>query len=288
MCVPGCQETILERLSRRRFLTGALAATAAAAVAGPAAAAESRKAPPANLGGKIREIVEMTHVMGPDFPTFSGAVNLEIEVLFTFAQDGFNFKRWLLIEHTGTHMDAPLHFTAEGLSADMIPIDQLVVPLAVVDIRHKAAANPDAQVTPDDLRAWEKKHGRIPDGACVAMYSGWEEKLYTPGFRNADAGGVMHFPGFHLEAVQFLARERHVNGIAVDTLSLDFGPSPDFATHYFWLGEGRWGMENVANLGKVPPVGSTFIAGGPRIAGATGGPSRCLALVHHPRRGQHG
>ena len=117
------------------------------------------------------------------------------------------------------------------------------------------------------------------------MNSGWAEKVNTPEFRNADANGVLHFPGFHIEAAQFLLDERDVNGIAVDTLSLDYGPSPDFAVHYLWLPSNRWGMEAVANLDAVPPRGSTLIVGGPKIVNATGGPCRLIAFVQREKDG---
>ena len=289
MCVAGCRETVLSRLDRRDFLKVATAATLGAAVAhvtgAPALAHEPEdEADIAHvLGRPFHQVVDLTHVMTPDFPTFSGQPQLQFETIAQFGRDGYNMYRWLLVEHTGTHMDAPIHFSANQWSADMIPISMLVVPLIVVDIRHKSAANPDAQLTPDDLHAWERRHGRIPEGVCVAMNSGWADRLGTPGFRNADAKGVMHFPGFHVEAVDFLAEERNAHGIAVDTLSLDYGPSADFATHYRWLPTNRWGMENVANLDKLPPKGSTIITGSPKIAGATGGPSRVIALVHRGR-----
>ena len=279
MCVEGCQQTVVNRLSRRGFLKASLAAAAATAVSTvPTVAAGGKGKPP--IGGPIREVIDLTHTMTEDFPTYFGAPQLEVESMFTFENDGFNANRWILEEHTGTHMDAPIHFSADQHTADEVPIENLVVPLVVVDIRHKAAGNDDAQLTPDDLMAWEHRYGRIPEGACVAMYSGWEQYLGTPKFRNADANGVMHFPGFHAEAALFLMEERIVNGIAVDTLSLDYGQSGDFATHYSWLPSNRWGMENVANLGECPAKGATFVAGGPKIAGASGGMSRCIALVH--------
>jgi kynurenine formamidase len=237
---------------------------------GPAATAASTS---------FSRVVDLTHPLGPDFPTYGGTPQLEMETLGVLETEGYNIKRWLLIEHTGTHMDAPFHFSNDQASADVIPVENLVLPLAVVDIRAKAADDPDAQVTPDDLRAWEAAHERLPDRACVAMYSGWDARVGGEGFRNADAGGVLHFPGFHVEAAQFLLEERNVLALAVDTLSLDYGPSPDFATHYAWLPTNRWGMECVANLGRVPAVGATIVAGGPKIKGATGGPSRVLALV---------
>lgn len=111
------------------------------------------------------------------------------------------------------------------------------------------------------------------------MNSGPADKVHTPEFRNADANGVMHFPGFHVEAVEYLLEERQVNGIAVDTLILDYGPSADFATHYRWLPTNRWGLEAIANLDELPAKGATLIVGSPTIAGATGGPCRLIALV---------
>jgi kynurenine formamidase len=176
-------------------------------------------------------------------------------------------------------MDAPIHFGDGVHSADQIPAEHLVVPLAIVDIRAKAQGDADAQLTPGDLKAFEAVHGPIADGACVAMLSGWDARAVGPEFRNADADGVMHFPGFHVEAVQYLMGERDAVGIAVDTLSLDYGKSADFATHYAWLPSNRWGLEAVANLAELPPTGATLVVGGPKIKGATGGPSRVLALL---------
>lgn len=282
MCVPGTQETVLKRLSRRDFLRATGAFIAGAMLPTPAIAATADYSESLELsevvGRPFKRAIDLTHAITVDFPTYFGQPNLEIETLFTLEENGFNMYRWHLVEHTGTHMDAPFHFS-NGLSADQIPLTRLVVPLVVIDIRRKAEVNPDAQLTPDDIMDWEHRHGRLPKGACVAMNSGWGDKVNTPEFRNADANGVLHFPGFHVEAVEFLLEERQVNGIAVDTLSLDYGPSPDFATHYRWLPTNRWGLEAIANLDKLPKKVVTLIVGSPTIAGATGGPCRLIALV---------
>lgn len=111
------------------------------------------------------------------------------------------------------------------------------------------------------------------------MLSGWDAFVQTPKFRNADDQKIMHFPGFHIEAIEFLLAERNVKGVCVDTLSLDHGPSTDFAVHYKWLLANRWGMECVANLAALPAKGAMIVGGGPKIGGATGGPSRVLAFV---------
>ena len=279
MCVPACNKKIAQTLSRRNFLsTAGVAAVSAATVGCTATLLQPQSAMSVPTTLTFGRVVDMTHTMGPDFPTYGGEVQLEIQDVFALATDGFNLKNWVLNEHTGTHMDAPFHFS-DGPTADEIPVENLVGPLCIADIRAKAEADPDAQLTLDDLAAWEADHGELPAGAIVAMNSGWADHLYSEKFRNADPDGVMHFPGFHAEATQFLLEERDVKGIMVDTLSLDFGSSSDFAVHYSWLPSGRWGMENVANLGDLPAVGATVIVGGPKIAGATGGPSRVIALV---------
>ena len=149
----------------------------------------------------------------------------------------------------------------------------------MIDIAARAAEDADAQVTPDDLNAWIAANGPIPDGACVAMHSGWGAKTATPDFRNADAEGKMHFPGFHVEAAQMLMDETGAVALAVDSLSLDHGPSADFATHYAWLPTNRYGIENLANLDKVPASGATLIVGAPAHRGGSGGPARIFAMV---------
>lgn len=283
MCVPGTREVVLKRLSRRDFFKATAALMAGAMIPAPVLAGTASGRESLDLteviGRPFKRAVDLTHVITKDFPTYFGTQNLVIDTLFTYDPNGFNMFRWRLVEHTGTHMDAPFHFSPDGMSADQLPLSMLIVPLVVVDIREKAEDNPDAQLTLDDLRRWERRHGRIPKDACVAMNSGWAEKVNTLEFRNADANGVLHFPGFHVEAVDFLLEERDVNGIAVDTLSLDYGASADFATHYRWLPNNRWGMEAVANLDVLPARGATLIVGGPKIAGATGGITRLIALV---------
>jgi len=295
MCVIACQQKIAQTLSRRNFLkTATVAATASLAGATASglttvqAETPTPSASPAPTAepvatsipavGFFSRVVDLTHTLSPEFPTFGGDPQLEIEPMTTLAEDGYNVYQWIINEHTGTHMDAPFHFS-DGDTADLIPVANLMGPLVVVDIRGKAEENVDAQLTLDDLTAWEALYGDIPAGAIIAMNSGWDANVANDKFRNADEDGVLHFPGFHVEAVEFLLADRDVKGIMVDTLSLDYGPSAEFEVHYTWLPANKWGMECVANLGQLPPFGATVIVGGPKIAGATGGPSRVIALV---------
>ena len=272
MCMTCVIDEVKGRmLSRRSFFRGAGASVAAAA-------ATAAVAPPALAQGATT-VEDLTHELFESFPTFGGEQQLFIEQPVEFARDGYNLLVLTLNEHTGTHMDAPLHFSQDGASVAEIPVGDLVVPLCVVDIRARAAEDPDARVTPDDLAAWIAANGPIPNRACVAMLSGWAERVGGETFRNADEGGVMHFPGFHVEAAQMLMEETGAVGMAVDTLSLDHGPSADFATHYAWLPSNRWGLECVAGLDRLPAAGATLVVGAPKLRGGTGGPSRVFALV---------
>lgn len=272
MCDVCVMNSVKERMiSRRDFFrasaAGAVAITAGGLVTGRVAMAETPQS-----------VTDMTHTLGTDFPTFFGDQQFFEETLFNWDEHMFNLREIRVNEHTGTHLDAPLHFSADGLAVDEIAPDRLICPLAVIDIRARAEEDADAQVTPDDLRAWIDAHGDIPAGACVAMLSGWDRHVGDAKFRNADDAGAMHFPGFHLEAAQMLLEEADVAGIAVDTLSLDHGPSPDFAVHYAWLPTNRWGLECVANLAEVPAAGATLVVGAPKHRGGTGGPARLFTL----------
>ena len=226
----------------------------------------------------FERVIDLTHTLSPAFPT-PWKDPLLLEQISKLGPDKWNTFRWHLNEHIGTHLDAPLHCTNLD-SADRIPAEQLVGPLIIVDIHERAAANPDCQLTIDDLYQWEKKHGRIPDGAVVAMFSGWDAHVgEARKFLGLDEKGSYHLPGFSFEAVQFLDQQRSVKGIATDTLNLDAASANDFPVHHYWLGKNKWGLENIANLGQVPPKGATIVVGSPKIAGSTGGPSRVLALL---------
>ena len=273
MCDACVIKSVKDRMLSRRDLFRKAAVGAAAAAVGTTAAA------PATIAGGHEKIVDMTHELYEDFPTYSGEPQFFAEQKFFFAEDGYNLFDLRVNEHTGTHMDAPLHFSSDGQSVAQVPVENLVVPLCVIDIKARASENADAQVSPDDLKAWMSTNGPIPDNACVAMNSGWDRHVGTVKFRNIGTDNKMHFPGFHVEAARMLMEETGAVGIAVDTLSLDFGPSADFATHYAWLPTNRWGLENLANLDDVPAAGATLVVGSPKHRGGTGGPSRVFVMA---------
>jgi kynurenine formamidase len=273
MCLPGCQQAVRHALSRRGFfLRAGATALAASAALPPAATAAPRS---------FNAVVDLTHTMSAEFPTFFGTPGIEMQRQADFKRDGYNMFWWRLLEHAGTHVDAPIHFSAQGATADQVPAESLVAPLAVIDVTEQAARDPDYLLAREDVARWERAHGELPVGSCVAMHSGWARVLATDPakFSGRDVSGTFHFPGIAPATAEWLIADRRVAGLAVDTLSLDHGPSKDFKTHYAWLPTGRWGIENVANLDRVPPSGATLVVGLAKIKDATGGAARVLALV---------
>jgi kynurenine formamidase len=256
-------------LSRRDLFRSAAAVGIATGAAGllsarPAMAQASR-------------VVDLTHAYDGTFPTFDGVPGILYEPSVKFEGNGYQLWKLTIFEHTGTHIDAPLHFTEDGMSVAELPVERLVCPLCVVDIKAKAMDDANAMVEPADIEAWVSANGAIPAGACVAMNSGWAAKVADPLYRNTP-DGAFAFPGFSKAATDMLAG-LDVACIGVDTLSLDPGNSADFAVHFSWLPGGRYGIENMANLDGVPSAGATVMVGAPTHKGGTGGPARVLALV---------
>jgi kynurenine formamidase len=186
-------------------------------------------------------------------------------------------------EHGGTHIDAPIHFGKGQHAVDEIPIQRLVGPAVVVDVTPGVARDRDYRLTVEDLKAWEARHGRIPDGAIVLMYSGWGRHWPDRGkYLGSETPGdpkTLHFPGFSKEAAEFLVKERKIDGVGIDTPSIDHGPSTNFIAHQVLNGANLYALENVANLDKLPPKGATLIALPIKIKGGTGGPVRIIAIL---------
>lgn len=186
-------------------------------------------------------------------------------------------------EHGGTHIDAPIHFGQGRSTVDQIPVERLVGPAIVIDVRAQCAADPDYELTVEDLLAWERRHGRIQDGTLVLMFSGWgtrwpDKKRYL-GSETPDASGTLHFPGFSRATAEFLVSQRVVRGVGIDTASIDPGRSRDFPAHRVLNGADVYALENVAALDRLPPRGAVVTALPVKIKGGTGGPVRIIATI---------
>lgn len=195
----------------------------------------------------------------------------------------YTAARYGASEHGGTHLDAPLHFAEGKQAADEIPLAKLVGPAVVIDIAEACAKNPDYRLTVEDITGWEKRHGRLPDKSILLIRTGWgrywgDRKKYLGTDRPGDTANL-HFPGISREAAGFLANQRRIDGVGIDTASLDHGPSKDFIAHRLLNGANIYGLENVANLERLPAKGATVIALPMKIRGGTGGPTRIIAIL---------
>ena len=227
-------------------------------------------------------VVDLTHALNSRNPYWPGPGYgpFEYEIFATLEKDGVLSGRFKMAEHTGTHLDAPNHFASGQMPLDQIPARQLFCPAAVIDVRSKAAANPDYVLTNADIAEWERSHGAIPENAVVFMYSGWDERWNDfDRYKNAGPDRVLHFPGFSAEAAKTLVEERKVAGLGIDTLSVDPGISKDFAVHHISHAKGKYHIENAANLSQAPASGAVVIVAPIKIENGTGGPTRVFALV---------
>lgn len=213
-------------------------------------------------------------------PTFDDRDKFSTRTLARHSENGYFAREISMAEHFGTHIDAPAHMAEGGWTVDEIPPERLARPLIVVDVSAEASANADYLVSAEDFAAWEKMHGQIPPGALVLVRTGWDERWSSPSaYRNVDARGNMHFPGFSLDAAKFLVEGREAVGLGMDTLSVDAGTATEFPVHRYCAQHSVYQVENVANLAAAPAVGALAIVAPPKFSGGSGAPVRVLALV---------
>jgi len=230
----------------------------------------------------FHSVVDLTHSLDAQTPAYelSGKPVYQAKTVATIDKDGYLAREISLPEHFGTHLDAPAHFAPGLWTVDQIPVERFIAPLVVVDVTSGAKANPDYQVAVADVAKYEEAHGQIPPNAVLIAYTGWDYRWNSAkDYRNPDANGVMHFPGYSLDAVKFLVEGRNVLGLGIDTLSIDYGPSKDFPVHHYALSHSLYHLENVAGLEQVPASGATVLVAPMKLAHGSGSPVRIFALV---------
>ena len=279
MCAPSVIDTVRRTVSRRQLLGAVGAATLGAACGGPPAEAPAG-AQPEPQPQAFDRIFDLTHVLTMSMPVYPGLTRPEMTQTSSLEENGVYNNDLTLGEHTGTHLDAPMHFAEGGLTTDQLPAEKFFAPLAVISIAARASEDPDTAVMIDDILAWEQEHGRLPAGAFVAMLSGWGDRIGdVDAFTNADEAGATHYPGYSGEAAAFLCEERDIVGVGVDTFSLDTGTAEGYVAHRTFLPAGKYGVELMANLDTVPPAGVTVIVGAPKHERGSGGPARVFAVL---------
>ena len=234
---------------------------------------------------KNYRIVDLTHAYNADtvfWPSTKERFKLEsLHYGETDAGFFYSANTFCLPEHGGTHLDAPIHFSRKGETAEQIPLERLIGQVVVIDVSAKAAADRDYRVTPADVLAFEAKHGAIGPGTLVLVRTDWSRKWpdATSYLGHATDASKLHFPAYGAEAAKLLVEERQAALLGIDTASIDYGPAADFPVHQIAAAANAPGLENLKDLDALPPRGATLIVLPMKIEGGSGGPTRVIALV---------
>jgi kynurenine formamidase len=248
--------------------------------------AQQRKAAPRDVwlegipAGKTL-VVDMTYAINDKLPAWPGDDRVfEAKVNATVEKNGYFTRSFWMLEHYGTHMDAPAHFPPGNIPLDRIPEAHFFGPAVVVDVREEAAKDADYRLRVMRVEKWEAQHGRIIPGSIVLLRTGWGATRWPDQarYRNMDPAGVMHFPGYSVEAAKLLI-ERGAVGLGIDTLSIDHGASKNFEVHRVDLPAGLYNLENLANLDQLPEAGAFLIAAPIKLESGSGGPVRVFAIL---------
>ena len=242
--------------------------------------------------GAIR-VVDLTQTLAPEFPTivlppeFGQCAPFRMEEVSRYDERGpaWYWNNISVGEHTGTHFDAPIHWISgkdlPDNAVDTISPANFIAPAVVIDCSREAAADADFVLTVPFVEAWEHQHGRIAPGNWVLLRTDWSKKSAADyaGMREDGA----HTPGPSPEVVKWLVEGRDVHGIGTETIGTDAGQAhhfnPPYPAHFYMHGKGRYGLQCLTNLDRLPPVGTVIFAAPLKIRQGSGSPLRVLALT---------
>jgi kynurenine formamidase len=233
--------------------------------------------------------VDLTHAFAPGVPHYVGFPDEERRVLYDFDAgvgelgSGFLAHEYRHVGQWGTHMDPPAHFTRGGRTQDEVGVEEMILPLVVLDVRAACAADPDFACSRATVAAWEAEHGPVPGGSFVALHTGWDARWPDgDAMQNAGDDGVAHYPGWGVDALELLVEERGVTAVGHDMTDTDPGAlvsAGQVPAEAYILGADRWQIELLANLGAVPATGALIVATWPKPLGGSGFPARAFAIV---------
>jgi kynurenine formamidase len=240
------------------------------------------------LASEQSRFVDLTHSFGADTIVWPTEQDFRLVLQQAGETPGgyyYSSNRLEMAEHGGTHIDAPIHFARGGQTLDQVPIERLIGAAVRIDVTAQCARDRDYRVTIQDFEQWEVAHGQIPSRAIVLVDTGfaryWPSRQEYLGTELKGPEGVraLHFPGLHPEAAAWLARERQVKAVGIDTASIDYGQSTGFETHVALLSQNVPAFENLGDLRGLPDREFEVIALPMKIAGGTGGPLRVIAVL---------
>jgi kynurenine formamidase len=236
---------------------------------------------------KGAKYVDLTHTITPNIPVWAGfaessfapaKAGSDIEGfakkgdVYTYEKHGFEATEYTLrTDQLGTQLDPPAHWAPEYPAIDELPATYAIRPLVVISIVEQLKTNPNYALQVADIEAWEKKHGRIPEGSIVFVRSDWSRTWPDPKLAT-----LKEFPGVGLEALKFLHTERKILFHGHEPLDTD--STPDLEGEHWLMHHGYTQAEGVANLDKVPETGALIIIGYPKFGGGLGGYARYIAV----------
>lgn len=233
--------------------------------------------------------IELSHPLTNDSPYWSGIPEGSVELSKTVYDWGMPqldclIQTFKFPGQFGTHIDFPGHFVKNAPLSEEYGVKDMVFPLCVVDVTAKVAENPCYVVTADDIRAYEAQYGPIPDGAFVALYTGWSSRWPDMDALSGIADdGSENFPGWSLDALRYIYEVRSAAANGHETLDTDASAEAaaagDLACERYVLQKGKLQIEVLRNLDQVPPAGAVLVAACPNIVGATGLPVRVWAIT---------
>jgi kynurenine formamidase len=230
-----------------------------------------------------RRLVDLTHAFAPGIPHWKGFKDEKIRDLYTYEKGGFWAQQFTHPGQWGTHVDPPAHFHKGMRSVDQIRLDEMILPLVVLDVHRQVARNPDYVVSLADVKAWEARHGPIPAGAFVALRTDWSKRWPDDAaMQNRDSHGVSHYPGWSKAVLQYLYETRKITASGHETTDTDPGLATtrdDYSLESYVLGTDHYQIELLANLDQVPEAGALVIATFPKPQDGSGFPARVFAIL---------
>lgn len=232
---------------------------------------------------KSKKWQSLTHDVSSDMAIYQAFNPLKERILTTLEETGSDNREYTLGTSHGTHIDAPAHFMAGGRILSEIPLKERYLPLYVLHLEDKVAQDSGYAVTVQDILDYEAEYGRIPAGAFVAFSSRWYLRIHSQAdFTNENEEGVEVTPGWSLEALEFLSRDRQITAIGHETLNTDAGPQAaqagDLVAQRYWLNENKFQVEVMANLDLVPAAGAMIMINCPHIKDAVAFPAEVIAV----------